>query len=238
VIPVRDPAAAPEAGGSQEATRSQAARGAHEPYSARGPWAPSCSCFSGPAPARCSGQGTQACRGRAGPHPTAIPSALRFAVGVRGGCRQLPGDRAAVRPAHRGGTAGRGRGPASGGPRRLAGRRSRSRPAEVIAEDPERLREAVESGRSALRNRGRRAAAIIRVLTWAMETRPGPNAGTARGIGRYARRTADPGDRSRAWVPRHPRPGRLTGLFYEGQVSFQPSARPPASGNAAGAGPG
>ena len=89
---------------------------------------------------------------------------------------------------------------------------------ELIAEDPERLREAVESGRSALRTVDDARAAIIACYL-AMETSLAER-GTARGIGRHAGRTADPGR------PKPPGPRRRrradTALFYEARFSSHP----------------
>jgi len=89
---------------------------------------------------------------------------------------------------------------------------------EVIAEDPERLREAVESGRSALRTVDDARAAIIACYL-AMETSLAER-GTARGI-------ADtPGElltrATKAGLVRGTAAGRLTALFYEARFSSHP----------------
>jgi hypothetical protein len=89
---------------------------------------------------------------------------------------------------------------------------------EVIAEDPERLREAVESGRSALRTVDDARAAIIACYL-AMETSLAER-GTARGI------AGTPGElltrATEAGLVRGTAAGRLTGLFYEARFSSHP----------------
>jgi hypothetical protein len=151
---------------------------------------------------------------RAGPHPTAIPSALRSRSGS-GAVPHFPvtvllyalliavllaGVAASIWWA-----------------RRL-------RPpialqaGEVIAEDPERLREAVESGRSALRTVDDARTAIIACYL-AMETSLAER-GTARGIadtpGELLTRATEAG------LVRGTAAGRLTGLFYEARFSSHP----------------
>ena len=88
----------------------------------------------------------------------------------------------------------------------------------VIAEDPERLREAVESGRSALRTVDDARAAIIACYL-AMETSLAER-GTARGIadtpGELLTRATEAG------LVRGTAAGRLTGLFYEARFSSHP----------------
>jgi hypothetical protein len=89
---------------------------------------------------------------------------------------------------------------------------------ELIAEDPERLREAVESGRSALRTVDDARAAIIACYL-AMETSLAER-GTARGIadtpGELLTRATEAG------LVRGTAAGRLTGLFYEARFSSHP----------------
>ena len=89
---------------------------------------------------------------------------------------------------------------------------------EVIAEDPERLREAVESGRSALRTVDDARAAIIACYL-AMETSLAER-GTARGI------AGTPGElltrATEAGLVRGTAAGRLTSLFYEARFSSHP----------------
>jgi hypothetical protein len=96
------------------------------------------------------------------------------------------------------------------------------RDGEVIAEDPERLREAVESGRSALRTVDDARAAIIACYL-AMETSLAER-GTARGIagtpGELLTRATDAG------LVRGTAAGRLTALFYEARFSSHPLGRP------------
>jgi hypothetical protein len=89
---------------------------------------------------------------------------------------------------------------------------------EVIAEDPEGLREAVESGRSALRTVDDARAAIIACYL-AMETSLAER-GTARGI------AGTPGElltrATEAGLVRGTAAGRLTALFYEARFSSHP----------------
>ena len=89
---------------------------------------------------------------------------------------------------------------------------------DVIAEDPERLREAVESGRSALRTVDDARAAIIACYL-AMETSLAER-GTARGIadtpGELLTRATEAG------LVRGTAAGRLTALFYEARFSSHP----------------
>src|SRR5690242_17899060 len=89
---------------------------------------------------------------------------------------------------------------------------------ELIAEDPERLREAVESGRSALRTVDDARAAIIACYL-AMETSLAER-GTARGI------AGTPGElltrATEAGLVRGTAAGRLTGLFYDARFSSHP----------------
>ena len=89
---------------------------------------------------------------------------------------------------------------------------------EVIAEDPERLREAVESGRSALRTVDEARAAIIACYL-AMETSLAER-GTARGVadtpGELLTRATEAG------LVRGTAAGRLTALFYEARFSSHP----------------
>ena len=89
---------------------------------------------------------------------------------------------------------------------------------EVIAEDPEGLREAVESGRSALRTVDDARAAIIACYL-AMETSLAER-GTARGI------AGTPGElltrATEAGLVRGTAAGRLTSLFYEARFSSHP----------------
>ena len=89
---------------------------------------------------------------------------------------------------------------------------------EVIAEDPERLREAVESGRTALRTMDDARAAIIACYL-AMETSLAER-GTARGIadtpGELLTRATEAG------LVRGTAAGRLTSLFYEARFSSHP----------------
>jgi hypothetical protein len=89
---------------------------------------------------------------------------------------------------------------------------------EVIAEDPERLREAVESGRSALRTVDDARAAIIACYL-AMETSLAER-GTARGVadtpGELLTRATEAG------LVRGTAAGRLTALFYEARFSSHP----------------
>jgi len=89
---------------------------------------------------------------------------------------------------------------------------------EVIAEDPERLREAVESGRSALWTVDDARAAIIACYL-AMETSLAER-GTARGI------AGTPGElltrATEAGLVRGTAAGRLTSLFYEARFSSHP----------------
>ena len=92
---------------------------------------------------------------------------------------------------------------------------------EVIAEDPERLREAVESGRTALRTMDDARAAIIACYL-AMETSLAER-GTARGIadtpGELLTRATEAG------LVRGTAAGRLTSLFYEARFSSHPLDR-------------
>ena len=95
------------------------------------------------------------------------------------------------------------------------------RAGEVIAEDPEQLREAVESGRSALRTVDDARAAIIACYL-AMETTLAER-GTARGA-------ADtPGElltrATKAGLVRGTAAGQLTALFYEARFSSHPLGR-------------
>jgi hypothetical protein len=91
-------------------------------------------------------------------------------------------------------------------------------PGEVIAEDPERLREAVESGRSALRTVDDTRAAIIACYL-AMEASLAER-GTARGAadtpGELLTRATEAG------LVRGTAAGRLTALFYEARFSSHP----------------
>jgi hypothetical protein len=89
---------------------------------------------------------------------------------------------------------------------------------EVIAEDPEQLREAVESGRSALRTVDDARAAIIACYL-AMETTLAER-GTARGA------AGTPGElltrATEAGLVRGTAAGQLTSLFYEARFSSHP----------------
>jgi len=89
---------------------------------------------------------------------------------------------------------------------------------DFIAEDPERLREAVESGRSALRTVDDARAAIIACYL-AMETSLAER-GAARGVagtpGELLRRATERG------LVRGAAAGRLTALFYEARFSSHP----------------
>jgi hypothetical protein len=89
---------------------------------------------------------------------------------------------------------------------------------EVIAEDPEQLREAVESGRSALRTVDDARAAIIACYL-AMETTLAER-GTARGA------AGTPGElltrATEAGLVRGTAAGQLTALFYEARFSSHP----------------
>jgi hypothetical protein len=95
------------------------------------------------------------------------------------------------------------------------------RAGDLIAEDPERLREAVESGRSALRTVDDARAAIIACYL-AMETSLAER-GTARGI------AGTPGElltrATEAGLIRGTAAGRLTALFYEARFSSHPLGR-------------
>jgi hypothetical protein len=92
------------------------------------------------------------------------------------------------------------------------------RPGEVIVEDPEQLREAVESGRSALRTVDDARAAIIACYL-AMETTLAER-GTARGA------AGTPGElltrATEAGLVRGTAAGQLTALFYEARFSSHP----------------
>jgi Domain of unknown function (DUF4129) len=92
------------------------------------------------------------------------------------------------------------------------------RAGEVIAEDPEQLREAVESGRSALRTVDDARAAIIACYL-AMETTLAER-GTARGAadtpGELLTRATEAG------LVRGSAAGQLTALFYEARFSSHP----------------
>ena len=92
------------------------------------------------------------------------------------------------------------------------------RPGDVIAEDPEQLREAVESGRSALRTVDDARAAIIACYL-AMETTLAER-GTARGA------AGTPGElltrATEAGLVRGAAAGQLTALFYEARFSSHP----------------
>jgi hypothetical protein len=92
------------------------------------------------------------------------------------------------------------------------------RAGEVIAEDPEQLREAVESGRSALRTVDDARAAIIACYL-AMETTLAER-GTARGV------AGTPGElltrATEAGLVRGTAAGQLTALFYEARFSSHP----------------
>jgi Domain of unknown function (DUF4129) len=92
------------------------------------------------------------------------------------------------------------------------------RPGDVIAEDPEQLREAVESGRSALRTVDDARAAIIACYL-AMETTLAER-GTARGA------AGTPGElltrATGAGLVRGSAAGQLTALFYEARFSSHP----------------
>ena len=79
----------------------------------------------------------------------------------------------------------------------------RARAGDFIAEDPEDLREAVESGRSALRTVDDARAAIIACYV-AMETSLAER-GTARGVADTPDEAAGPGDGDRPG-PRRPPP--------------------------------
>jgi Domain of unknown function (DUF4129) len=89
---------------------------------------------------------------------------------------------------------------------------------EFIVEDPERLREAVESGRSALRTVDDARAAIIACYL-AMETSLAQR-GTSRGVadtpGELLTRATESG------LVRGTAAGRLTALFYEARFSSHP----------------
>jgi Domain of unknown function (DUF4129) len=89
---------------------------------------------------------------------------------------------------------------------------------DFIVEDPERLREAVESGRSALRTVDDARAAIIACYL-AMETSLAER-GTARGVsdtpGELLTRATESG------LVRGTAAGRLTALFYEARFSSHP----------------
>ena len=89
---------------------------------------------------------------------------------------------------------------------------------DFIVEDPERLREAVESGRSALRTVDDARAAIIACYL-AMETSLAER-GTARGVagtpGELLTRATESG------MVRGTAAGRLTALFYEARFSSHP----------------
>ena len=93
---------------------------------------------------------------------------------------------------------------------------------DFIAEDPERLREAVESGRSALRTVDDARAAIIACYQ-AMETSLAER-GTARGVagtpGELLTRATERG------LVRGTAAGRLTALFYEARFSSHPLGQP------------
>ena len=92
------------------------------------------------------------------------------------------------------------------------------RAGDVIAEDPEQLREAVESGRSALRTVDDARAAIIACYL-AMETTLAER-GTARGA------AGTPGElltqATEAGLVRGAAAGQLTALFYEARFSSHP----------------
>jgi hypothetical protein len=92
------------------------------------------------------------------------------------------------------------------------------RAGDVIAEDPEQLREAVESGRSALRTVDDAQAAIIACYL-AMETTLAER-GTARGA------AGTPGElltrATEAGLVRGTAAGQLTSLFYEARFSSHP----------------
>ncbi|HEX5293688.1 MAG TPA: DUF4129 domain-containing protein [Streptosporangiaceae bacterium] len=92
------------------------------------------------------------------------------------------------------------------------------RAGDVIAEDPEQLREAVESGRSALRTVDDARAAIIACYL-AMETTLAEH-GTARGA------AGTPGElltrATEAGLVRGTAAGQLTALFYEARFSSHP----------------
>lgn len=92
------------------------------------------------------------------------------------------------------------------------------RAGDVIAEDPEQLREAVESGRSALRTVDDAQAAIIACYL-AMETTLAER-GTARGA------AGTPGElltrATEAGLVRGTAAGQLTALFYEARFSSHP----------------
>jgi hypothetical protein len=92
------------------------------------------------------------------------------------------------------------------------------RAGDVIAEDPEQLREAVESGRSALRTVDDARAAIIACYL-AMETTLAER-GTARGA------AGTPGElltrATEAGLVRGTAAGQLTALFYEARFSSHP----------------
>jgi Domain of unknown function (DUF4129) len=93
---------------------------------------------------------------------------------------------------------------------------------DFIVEDPERLREAVESGRSALRAVDEARAAIIACYQ-AMETHLAER-GAARGVagtpGELLRRATERG------LVRGTAAGRLTALFYEARFSSHPLGQP------------
>ena len=195
--------------GSQEATAVKL-RGVLMPCSARPRWAPSCSrwsAFTCTCPARDAGcrppdaahrdpLGSPAAAGiRAAPHfpVTVLLYALLIAVLLAGVAASIWWARR-LRP-----------------PIAL-------RAGEVIAEDPERLREAVESGRSALRTVDDARAAIIACYL-AMETSLAER-GTARGVadtpGELLTRATEAG------LVRGAAAGQLTALFYEARFSSHP----------------
>jgi Domain of unknown function (DUF4129) len=95
------------------------------------------------------------------------------------------------------------------------------RPGDYIAEDPEDLREAVESGRSALRTIDDARAAIIACYV-AME-----NSLAERGAARSVADTPDEllARATRSGLVRGTAAARLTALFYEARFSSHPMDR-------------
>ena len=129
----------------------------------------------------------------------------------------LPADRGPVRLAHRG-AGGRGAAQHLVGPAVRGFRPSPGAGDGFMAEDPEDLRAAVESGRSALRTVDEPRAAIIACYV-AME-RSLAERGAARAV-------ADTPDEllaraTSSGIVRGPAAGRLTALFYEARFSSHP----------------